>query len=145
NTIYFGRGAYGIEVAAQEYFGKSASELNVSESALLAAVIPAPSAWDPANDREAAEQRWNRVLNLMVEDGWLSQADREAAEFPERIAPNEENSYGGPNGQLRQMLRNELVNEAGMREEEIDTRGLDIVTAIDERSQEAAVQAVDNL
>jgi len=145
NTIYFGRGAYGIEVAAQEYFGKSASELNVSESALLAAVIPAPSAWDPANDREAAEQRWNRVLNLMVEDGWLSQADREAAEFPETIAPNEENIYGGPNGYLLQMVRNELVNEAGMSEEEIDTRGLDIVTTIDERSQEAAVQAVDNL
>ena len=47
NTIYFGRGAYGIDAAAQAYFGHGASQLTLSESALLAAVIPAPSAWDP--------------------------------------------------------------------------------------------------
>ena len=48
NTVYFGRGAYGIEAAAQAFFDKSAAELTVSESALLAGILPAPSAWDPA-------------------------------------------------------------------------------------------------
>src|SRR5699024_7688903 len=55
NTSYFGRNAYGIEPAAQAYFGKPAAELTLSESALLAGVIPAPSAWDPAVDPERAE------------------------------------------------------------------------------------------
>ncbi|MFC7403898.1 transglycosylase domain-containing protein [Georgenia alba] len=145
NTIYFGRGAYGIEVAAQEFFGKPASELTLSESALLAGIIPSPSNWDPAVDREAAEHRWNRVLDLMLADGRITEQERQEAEFPETVEPNRENIYGGPNGYLLQMVRSELVNDAGMTEEEIDTRGLDIVTTIDQRSQQAAVDAVDNL
>jgi len=47
NTIYFGRGAYGIDAAAQAYFGHGAADLTLSEAALIAAVIPAPSVWDP--------------------------------------------------------------------------------------------------
>ena len=57
NTIYFGRGAYGIDAAAQAYFGHGADQLTLSESALLAAVIPAPSAWDPAVNPDKAKER----------------------------------------------------------------------------------------
>ncbi len=145
NTIYFGRGAYGIEKAAQAYFGKPAAELTLAESAVLAGIIPAPSAWDPAVSPDRAEQRWNRVLDLMVRDGWISQADRDAAQYPQTVPPRTENTYGGPNGYLLKMVRDELVHKAGMTEDEIDTRGLDIVTTINQRDQEAAVQAVDNL
>ena len=88
NTIYFGRGAYGIEDGAEAYFGHSASELTLSEAALLAAVIPAPSAWDPAVDADTAQERWERVLNLMVEDGWITQEERDAAVFPQTIDPD---------------------------------------------------------
>ena len=88
NTIYFGRGAYGIEDAAEAYFGHSASELTLSEAALLAAVIPAPSAWDPAVDADTAQERWERVLDLMVEDGWITQVERDAAVFPQTIDPD---------------------------------------------------------
>ncbi|MFD1505948.1 penicillin-binding protein [Georgenia yuyongxinii] len=145
NTIYFGRGAYGIEKAAQAYFDKPAAELSISESALIAGIIPSPSRWDPAVNPERAEQRWNRVLDLMVQDGWIDQGDRDAAVYPTAIDRNTENTYGGPTGYLLTMVREELVNRAGMTEEQIDTRGLDIVTTIDQRSQDAAVQAVDNL
>ncbi|GAA4425613.1 hypothetical protein GCM10023169_23430 [Georgenia halophila] len=145
NTIYLGRGAYGIEMAAEEFFGKPASELTLSESALIAGIIPSPSNWDPASHPEQAEQRWNRVLDLMLEDGWITQEERASAEFPETVKPNDENIYGGPEGYLLQMVRKELVDDAGMTEEQIETRGLDIVTTIDKRSQDAAVQAVQNL
>ena len=95
NTIYFGRGAYGIEKAAQAYFGKPAADLTISESALIAGIIPAPSAWDPAVSPDRAEQRWNRVLDLMVQDGWITQADRDAAQYPQTVPPKTENTYGG--------------------------------------------------
>ena len=71
NTIYFGRGAYGIEAASQAYFGHEAKDLTLSEAAMIAGIIPAPSAWDPAVDEEKARSRWTRVINLMVEDGWI--------------------------------------------------------------------------
>jgi len=145
NTIYFGRGAYGIEKAAQAYFDKPAAELTVSESALIAGIIPSPSNWDPAVDPESAEKRWNRVVDLMVQDGWITAEDRAAAEYPQTVEAARDNIYAGPNGYLMKMVRDELVAKAGITEEEIDTRGLDIVTTIDQRNQEAAVQAVDNL
>ena len=68
NTIYLGRGAYGIQAAAKAYFNKNASDLTLSESAMLAGIIPAPSSWDPAVNPEQAEKRYDRVLNIMRED-----------------------------------------------------------------------------
>ena len=56
NTIYFGRGAYGVQEASQAYFGKDATELTDAEAALLVAVIPSPSAYDPANDLERVHE-----------------------------------------------------------------------------------------
>src|SRR5699024_9929188 len=83
NTIYFGRGAYGIERAAQVYFDKPAEDLTLEESALLAGIIPAPSAWDPAADPAQAEHRFERTLNFMVETGSITQAQADDAEFPD--------------------------------------------------------------
>ena len=54
NTFFLGRGAYGIQAAAKAYFNKNASDLTLSESAMLAGIIPAPSSWDPAvNPKQA--------------------------------------------------------------------------------------------
>ncbi len=77
NVIYFGRGAYGIEAAAQTYFGKSVSKLDPGEGAVLAALIkqPEPSSthqgYDPAVNPTAAQDRWNYVIDGMVKEGWL--------------------------------------------------------------------------
>ena len=144
NTIYFGRGAYGIERAAQEYFDKPAEELTLEESAVLAGIIPAPSRWDPAVDPEQAEQRFERTLAYMVESGFITQAEAGAAEFPEVAEHNRTNAMAGPNGYLLEMVRTELI-EAGFSEHEIDGGGLQITTTIDERLQEAAVEAAQNL
>ncbi|MGC5614686.1 transglycosylase domain-containing protein [Georgenia sp. Z1491] len=145
NTIYFGRGTYGVQEASMAYFGHGASEMTLSESALLAGIIPSPSAWDPGVDPERAEQRFERVLDLMLEDGWITAEERADAEFPEVIEPEENETYAGPNGYLLAMVRDEVVAQGDLTLEEIDTGGYDIVTTIDQRSQQAAVDAVGNL
>ncbi|MCB1239152.1 MAG: transglycosylase domain-containing protein, partial [Tetrasphaera sp.] len=88
NTIYYGRGAYGIETAAQAYYGKSAKDLTVEESAVLASVIRGPSIYDPQVAPENLKNvttRWNYVLDGMVSQGWLDQATRQAMQFPTPI------------------------------------------------------------
>lgn len=145
NTIYFGRGAYGIEVAAQNYFGKPAAELTLSESAMLMGIIPSPSRWDPAVDPAKAESRWNRVLDLMVEDGWITAAERDAQVFPTVIEHVPTDTYGGPTGYVLTAVRDELVEKAGITEAELDTAGLKIYTTIDPVMQQAALDAVATL
>jgi len=89
NTIYFGRGAYGIQAASRAYFGSeaSAATLTPAQAAVLASSIRSPSGYDPAKHPEAAQQRWAYVLDGMVSQGWLSAADRTAATYPKTVAP----------------------------------------------------------
>lgn len=145
NTIYFGRGAYGIEAAANAYFGKSATELTVEESALLAGIIPAPSAWDPAIDPDTAKIRWSRVLDHMVEDSMISADERGKLDFPETIEPKTNNNYSGTNGYLLSHVRGEIEHRAKISGDKLDTGGYKIVTTIDKDKQKAAVDAVNML
>src|SRR5262247_1998473 len=75
NQVYFGHGAYGVEAAARTYFGKSVSELNVRESALLAGLPRAPTTYSPFEHGEAAKRRREVVLRRLVEFGALKDAD----------------------------------------------------------------------
>ena len=147
NTIYFGRGAYGIDAAAQAYFGHGASELTLSESALLAAVIPAPSAWDPAINPDKAKERWERDLNLMVEDGWITQAQRDGAVFPETIDPDTLNSASmtGTSGYLMAQVKAELIASGQYDEDKISQGGLRITSTIVKEHQEQAVAAAEGM
>ena len=144
NTIYFGRGAYGVQEASQAYFGKDASELTDAEAALLVAVIPSPSTYDPANSPEDATRLWDRVITRQVSVGQLTAAEADALEFPETIEPRSENDLGGTKGYLLAQARNELIAE-GFTEDEINTGGLSIITTIDPAIQENTVKAVENL
>lgn len=145
NTIYFGRSSYGIETAAQAYFGVSASELTLEQGALLAAIIPAPSAWDPAVDPATAQTRFDRVIGLMQEDGWITKEEARAASMPETVDFSADDSMAGTNGYLLQTVRDELIAIGGFTDNEIDTAGYTIVTTIDASKQKAAVAAVDTL
>ena len=144
NTIYFGRGAYGIEAASQAYFGHEAKDLTLSEAAMIAGIIPAPSAWDPAVDEEKARSRWQRVINLMVEDGWISQADANAAEFPKTIDPDTLGgpTMEGPTGYLMEQVRSELAAE-GFTADQLATGGYRIISTIDKDKQDQAVAAAE--
>lgn len=143
NTIYFGRGAYGIEAASEAYFGKPAEQLTLSEAAMLAGIIPAPSAWDPAISPEMAQERWERVLNLMAEDGWISESEAQSQTFPETIEPKQSTtSMTGWKGYLLQQVRQELVDEGAFSDTDIDAGGYSIISTIDPMMQQAAVDAV---
>jgi len=78
NRVYFGSGTYGVEAAAQRYFGISARDIDVYQAALLAGLLRAPSRLNPAHDPVAARQRTNVVLGAMVEAGFLSPAELNA-------------------------------------------------------------------
>ena len=147
NTIYFGRGAYGIDAAAQAYFGHGADQLTLSESALLAAVIPAPSAWDPAVNPDKAKERWERDLNLMVEDGWITQAEKDAAVFPETIDPDTLNSASmtGTTGYLMAQVKSELLASGQFDEDKISQGGLRITSTIVKEHQDQAVAAAQGM
>ena len=85
NTIYFGRGAYGIETAAETYFGTQAKDLTREQSAVLAAIINAPGLYSPDTHRDRLEARYGYVLDGMVAQGWLTPQERDEAlgSFPE--------------------------------------------------------------
>ena len=146
NTIYFGRGAYGVEAASQAYFDKPAKKLKLRESAVLATVINNPTRFDPANGRDAKdalEGRYTYVLNSMAELGSISADERDKAlkrlpKFPEIEAQSQ---YGGQKGHMLTLVRKELLR-LGYTEDQIDGGGLRVTTTLSEEAMTAAQEAV---
>lgn len=146
NTIYFGRGAYGVEAAAQAFFAKSAAELNLRECAVLASVLNNPSAMDPANGREAKAElkgRYRYVLDGMVEMGTLDQAeaDRAARRLPAFPEIEAESQYGGQRGHMLELVRTEL-RALGYSDEVINGGGLKVTTTLTPEAMAAAEQGM---
>ena len=142
NTIYFGRGAYGIETAANQYFGKSVSELDVSESAVLAGIVQAPNGLSPEENLEGLTARWNYVLDGMVVKGWLSQEERDSLTFPKIKSYEQVNTFGGPQGYLIEQVR-QTMYENGITEDQINLLGLRVVTTFNKTAQDAMIAAVN--
>ncbi|MHA3024826.1 transglycosylase domain-containing protein [Mycobacterium sp. BMJ-28] len=145
NIIYFGRGAYGISAAAKAYFDKPVEQLDVAEGALLAALIQRPSTLDPAVDPEGAADRWNWVLDGMVDIGALSKTDRAAQVFPPTVPPeqaSQQNQTTGPNGLIERQVTKELMDLFNINEQTLNTEGLQVTTTIDPTAQKAAEDAV---
>jgi len=145
NTIYYGRGAYGIQTAAKAYFGKDVSKLTVSEGALLASVIRGPSFYDPAlgpEQKANAEARWKYVMDGMVAQHWISAGDAAKATFPKTVAPRRTTGASGPNGYIVEAVKNELKTKLKLTDADIDRGGYKVVTTIDKKAQDAAVNAV---
>ena len=124
NTIYFGRDSYGIQAAAQAYFGVDAAALTVEQAALLAGIIPSPNNWDPAKSPDKAEARWNIVLDSMEEEGWLTAAERAPMVFPPTVEYQRSDTMGGTTGYLLEMVRDELEREPlALTDDEINRDG----------------------
>jgi membrane peptidoglycan carboxypeptidase len=139
NTIYFGRRAYGIQTAAQTYFGVDAKDLTVEQGAVLASVIRSPAGYDPENHADRLAARFNYVLDGMVAKGWLKASDRANMQVPplaEAAKPK-----GGSNYYLMDTVRRELKAN-GFSDQDIDLGGLRVISTFDKRSQRAAVRAV---
>ncbi len=144
NIIYFGRGAYGIGAASKAYFGKPVEQLTVADGALLAALIQQPSALDPAVNPDGAAERWNWVLDGMVEIGALSPTDRAAQVFPPTVPPDQarnEDQTTGPNGLIERQVQKELLDLFDINEQTLNTEGLQVTTTIDPKAQKAAEEA----
>lgn len=141
NTIYWGRGSYGIETASQAYFGIPASKLDLGQSAALAAIIRSPGGYAPESHLAALKGRWAYVLDGMVTKGWITPAQRAAAVFPDFVKPGKATRLGGTTGYLLQAVRAELLRR-GISQDTIDAGGLRIVTTFDRKAQQAAVRAV---
>ncbi|WP_372460997.1 transglycosylase domain-containing protein [Rhodococcus yananensis] len=144
NTIYFGRGAYGIAAASNAYFGKPVSDLTIEEGAVLATSINLPSLLDPETNPDGARSRWNYVLDGMVTAGTLDATTRDAMQYPAYV-PLAELDNGddtnGPEGLIKTQVMQELSAE-GIDENLLNTAGLEITTTIDVQAQAAALDAV---
>ncbi|MBX6387710.1 MAG: transglycosylase domain-containing protein [Frankia sp.] len=145
NTIYFGRGAYGIEAAAQTYFGKHAKDLNAGEGAVIAGLIRAPEILDPAVNPDRAKARWKDVIATMVAEGWLAQS--EAPTEPPPVLPKGSGSLTVTSDQAEYIQRQVIkeLEARGISEQQIKTGGLRIRTTIDYDRQIAAFNAVNEV
>lgn len=149
NTIYFGRGAHGIQAAAEAYFGKDAAELTLAEAAVLAGCIRLPDdgsglcPYDPLHtpdDLSAAQARFDYVLNQLVAMGKLDPAERDQMELPEVIEPRDpDEPLKGPQGNIVRQVQRELKEKWGITD--ISTGGYRITTTIDRDMQKAARDA----
>jgi membrane peptidoglycan carboxypeptidase len=132
NTIYFGDGAYGVGAAAETYFGKAASKLNVAQDAMIAAMLNAPGAFDPTPGSAGYQPlvaRWHYVLQGMVTMGKLTQQQAAAQKFPAVVSARPDTaSYAGYHGYIMQAVRYELEHTYHYTLPEIETAGLRVVT-----------------
>jgi membrane peptidoglycan carboxypeptidase len=146
NTIYFGRGAYGIQAAAQSYFDVDASKLTLAQSAVLSAVLNNPVGLDPANG-DAAEAallgRYQYVLDSMEDMGTATsaQVSEIRAALPKFPKIRNVEQYGGQRGHVLTMVRKELVR-LGFSEQEINGGGLKITTTFTKKAMNAAKDGV---
>jgi penicillin-binding protein 1A len=161
NTIYFGNGAYGIESAAQTYFGGDhqgcaqnkqrpcAAQLELSEAALLAGMVASPSGFDPVAHPADARRRRNVVLDRMLQQGLISQLQHDeavAAGLPTRAdiaPPREDTKYPYFTSWVKQQVVDKLGGgQLGARR--AFTGGLTVKTTLDSKIQDAATTAIRN-
>ena len=144
NTIYFGRGAYGIETAARTYFGVHAADLTPAQAAVLASSIRSPAGYDPERHPDKAKQRWDFVLAGMVKKGWLKESDVPTA-YP-KVKPRAEQSasaFPGPLSYVKDQVLAELAG-LGYDEATVQAGGLTVITTLDKNAQDAAKQSMES-
>ncbi|RZU30004.1 membrane peptidoglycan carboxypeptidase [Streptomyces sp. BK022] len=159
NTSYYGRGAYGIQAAAQTYYGKDAEHLTPSECAVLAALLKGPTYYDPAGnadlDKSATEEanrarsegRWRWILGEMHKDNHLNDADYQTAisKYP---VPQGRKATRGMNGQVSYMVdtaKKYVLNHSTITEAQFDKGGYQIYTTFQKSKVDALTAAVKKI
>ena len=152
NTIYFGRGAYGVQTAAQQYFNRNANQLTLSQSAVVASILRSPGLYDPffgdkaqkERNKARLDARFQYVLDGMLEKKWITEAEAKAAKMP-LIAPRTTSGQlSGPKGYIIDSVQKEL-SKVGFTQEQLLVGGYVIKTTLDQRAQTSAVDAVNRL
>ncbi|MFD6026697.1 transglycosylase domain-containing protein [Streptomyces griseoluteus] len=156
NTSYYGRGAYGIQAAAQTYYGKDAKDLSPSQCAVLAALLKGPTYYDPAGnadlDKNATPEantarsqgRWRWILGEMHKDNRLTDADYQKAisKYP---TPQGRKATRGMNGQISYLVdtaKKYVLNHSNITEAKFDQGGYQITTTFQKNRVDALTAAV---
>ncbi|GGL71697.1 penicillin-binding protein [Streptomyces fumigatiscleroticus] len=147
NTSFFGRNAYGIQAAAQAYYGIDATDLTAAQGAYLAALLNAPSEYDvvahPEN-KAAATARWNYVLDGMVKENWLSASERAGLKFPMPKEATVSTGMSGQRGYIVRTVKDYLTQNKILTEDQLEAGGYRITTTLQKSKQDAFVKAVDD-
>jgi penicillin-binding protein 1A len=143
NTIYFGNGAYGIEMAARVYFHEHARDLTLAQSALLAGLPASPGAYDPATNPKAAESRRRVVLQMMRDEGLISLKEQLTADAQKLPKPRDIHLpvTAGRQGYFAEYVKQQLVPYYGSGK--VFGGGLKVYTTIDLDLQRLAAEAID--
>jgi len=159
NTVFFGNRAYGIEAAAQTYFGKHASELQPIEAAFLAGLVQSPSSYDPIDNPGRSRNRFEQVVGQLVEQGNLTEAEADAYldkdtgfQLPSRILSVQQEQADAPPGYFSDALTDYLLNRTEILGTSYQQRyaalyrgGLEIHTTLNPTYQQLAEQAAQRL
>jgi penicillin-binding protein 1A len=140
NELYLGSGAYGVEAAARVYFNKHASELTISEAALIAGLAPAPSAYSPYKAYDKARVRQLYVLDQMAKNGFITAEQKEAAKKEQLTFVNDENPFLTTAPHFTEHVRRHLMERYGF--DRVYKDGLRVTTTMDLELQKVAQDAV---
>ena len=146
NAVYFGRNAYGVEMAARKYFGVAAKELNPAQSITLAALVRSPARYDPSfNPRNLPrlKSRFDDIKLNMVSKGWLLPEESKNIIFPEVPARILQDSNAGNLGHLIASIKLEL-SSLGIDEDELSVGGYRVQTTFDQNAQRFAELSVES-
>ncbi|MET9493401.1 transglycosylase domain-containing protein [Streptomyces sp. NPDC006552] len=147
NTSFYGRGAWGIQAAAQAYYHVDASKLTVEQGAYLAALLQAPNQYDWAiasdTGKDLAKQRWNYVLDNMVDMHWIGASERRGMTFPVPKEPKAAAGLQGQEGYLYTAARAEVMKELDLTDAEFDAGGYTITLNIDRKKQKQLEKSVE--
>ena len=147
NTIYFGRGSYGVMTASQQYFNRNVEQLTNSQAAIIASILRSPGLYDPAfkeGNEERLKARFEYVINGMIDAKWLTEEDAAKMKYP-TIAPRATSgSLSGPKGHVIEAVQKELA-KLGFSQDQLLVGGLVIRTTLDQRAQQSAIDAVNKL
>ena len=147
NTIYFGRGSYGVQTASQQYFNRNVDQLTLSQTAVIASILRSPGYYDPSLSEENGvrlENRFQYVIDGMLNEGWITQEQADKAKFP-TVAPRvTSGTLSGPKGHIISQVQRDL-GRLGFTEEQLLEGGLVIRTTLVQKAQQSAVDAVTKL
>jgi len=142
NQIYLGAGAYGVQLAAETYFGKEVDQLNLAEMALMAGLPKAPNSYSPIKHLDKAKERQGYVLERMVKEGYITQAEADHAKETPIVIHALKKVNAEQSAYFLEQVRQQLEEKYG--EERLYKDGLKIYTTMNAEMQKGAYDAVVN-
>ncbi len=145
NTIYFGRGSYGVMTASQQYFNRNVGQLTDAQAAVIASILRSPGLYDPAfkeGNEARLIARFEYVKNGMLEAGWLDQKSFDAMKLPAVAPRSTSGQLSGPKGHIIEAVQKELA-KLGFTQDQLLVGGLVIKTTLEQKAQQSAVDAVN--